>query len=420
MWEVFAEAIMAEGWRLWDQLRGPQAEVLMLVAGQEAKFIEAILKLIYRRDALLDDRAKTYEMAGEQAAGVGTAIWVAKSRMAESVAAAESKITAKNELEPKIAAAKSAGQAAVASELTVELTGRITAALVQGQDEAIGHAAYGAGEITSHEAKITGWPAPEITDTAGSSNAATPLSTGTGTGGAPTAPASGGSGAQAAGYDTWKDSPTTDRPPENAAVSSGAEDASNQTMSPGDRNPLKVESAAATSSNGNAAPSPGASAAAPPVASAPSPGGSSMGGMGGGPSSVLGSVMQPMQGMASPASSSPGGAGSSGGMPGVGAASAGSPSSGGVAAGAGAAAAGVGGVSAAGLGAGVAESSARMGTGAVSATVNALGAARNVGSQVAQGTAVAAAQAAPSATSGAPASMGAAMMPPPAAAVSPG
>jgi hypothetical protein len=422
-WGAFAEAILAEGWRLWGQLLSLQAEVLALVARQEAEFIEAILKLIYCRDALLDNRAKTYEMASKQAAGVGTAIWATKFKMAESVAGAESTITAaKNELEPKIAAAESAGQAAAAAALIGELNCRITAALIQGQDEVIGHAEAGAGEITRHEAKITDWPAPDATDTVGGSTAATQLSTGTN---GAAAPASGGNGVAQAGYDTWKDSPTTDRPPENAAAPGGdAKDASNQTMSSVDRNPTKVQDAASTP-NDNAATSPGISAA-PPVASAPSPGGSSMGGMGGGPSSVLGSVMQPMQGMASPASSSPGAAGSPGGMPGVGAgspgaaASAGSPSAGGVAAGAGGAAAGVGrGASAAGLGSGIAESSARMGTGAVSATANALGVAGNVGSQVAQGAAAAAAQAAPAATSGTPASSAAggapmAMVPPPA------
>jgi hypothetical protein len=268
-----------------------------------------------------------------------------------------------------------------------------------------------------------------VNNGAGPSTSATPMPTGIG--GAPTAPAP---GIQPVDYSTFKDAPASAESGDRAsdALTPASNGTNKSVVNAGDDRPSpEVKPTAATSPNGNAAPSPGASAhgssVPPPVASAPSPGGSSMGGMGSGPSSVLGSMMQPMQGMSSagssPASSSPGAAG---GMPGAGAPApggaqaAGAPLTG---AGGGGAAGVGGGASAAGLGSGIAESSAMMGTGAVSATANVLGGAGNVGFQVAQGTAAAAAQAAPLAASGAPVSTATggpvAMMPPPAAAVSP-
>ncbi|WP_204810525.1 hypothetical protein [Mycobacterium riyadhense] len=427
---------MAAGLRLWGELHGPQADILTLVARQESRdMIPAILKLIRRRIALLDNRAKAYQMASKQAAGVGTAIWATKFKMAESVAAAESKITAaKNELEPKIHAAESAGQAAVAAALTGELTGRITAAITQGQDEVIGHAAYGAGEIATHQAKIAGWPAPDAIETAGGSDAATPLSTGTGSRApAPLSPGD-GSGIQPVDYNTFKDAPpSADAAPQRENVAnnnSGQQPTLSQQEQQAAWNPDKVKEAAATPNPvDKGAPSSGQSV--PPAASAPSSGGSSAGGN---PASVVGQMMRPPM-SSSPASSSPTSSGSglsptgAAGTPAGAQPGAGSPAAG---AGAGSGAGAARGASVAGLGSGIAETSARMGTGAVSATANALGAAGNVvGSQVAQG-AAAAAQATPAATGGPPSSPAApppatpagggapmAMMPPPAGAATP-
>lgn len=448
VWGHFAEAIMAAGLRLWGELHGPQADILTLVARQESRdMIPAFLKLIRRRIALLDNRAKAYQMASKQAAGVGTAIWATKFKMAESVAAAESKITAaKNELEPKIHTAESAGQAAVAAALTGELAGRITAAITQGQDEVIGHAAYGAGEIATHQAKIAGWPSPDVTETAGGSAAATPLSTGTGSRAAP-APLSPGDGSsiQPVDYTTVKDGGGAESPvPDKATLSDKSEGAIDQSSlskqaQEASFNPdqLHPKDAATVPGDKGAPSSPGQSSV-PPSASAPSSGGSSAGN----PASVVGQMMRPP--MSSPASSSPASsspASSGSGLSSTGAtgspagAQTGSPAAGAAASGAGAGAgSGAGaarGASVAGLGSGIAEASARMGTGAISATANALGAAGNVvGSQVAQG-AAAAAQATPAAT-GIPPSSAApppapsaaggapmAMMPPPAGAATP-
>lgn len=390
-WHGFASAIKSEATRLFQE-DGAQQDILRLVAVDQAgAFIEAATNLVRVSIATLETRYRTYNEASSVAQGVGTRIWAIKLRMAESVATAETAITAaKNELEPQIEAATAALDALRASLLTADLEGRITAAITQAQIEVTAEAATGAAEIAALNTKMGG----ASSDSAGG---ATPLEWDGGGAGTPAAPAMpapttpGGNGVQAVDYDTFKEGtePLSDRMPgtrqaEEPTLSKAAQDSN--------RFPDEVKARdAASAPHGDAGKS--GTSAMPPAASAPSTGGGgSPASSGGSPASVLGSAMRPMSSApassvspassGAPASGSPASGVSGTGTPG---AQTGSGGAGAAGTGSGAAAAGmsraVGGASA---GAGIAEASARMGTGAVSAAANAMGTAGNVGAQIAQ------------------------------------
>ncbi|ORV86361.1 hypothetical protein [Mycolicibacterium iranicum] len=384
-WHGFASAIKSEAIRLFQE-DGAQQDILRLVAttDQAGAFIEAATRLVRVSTATLESRYRTYSDASTVAERVATRIWAIKLRMAESVDAAETAITAaKNELEPQIDAATAALDGIRASQLTAELEGRITAAITQAQTEVTGEAATGAAEIAALNTKLGG---TEATGT----GEASPLNWGNGAE-LPSAPAMpapstpGGSGIQSANYDTFKEGtePLSDRMPgtrqaDEPTLSRAAQDSN--------RFPEEVKARDADTAGSHGEPGRAGTSGVPPAASAPSTGGGSSSGAGS-PASVFGSAMRPMSSSAgSPASSgAPASSGSPSGVSGTGtpAAQPGSGASSG--AGNGTATSSVGrALSGASTGAGIAETSARMGTGAVAATANALNTAGNVGPQIAQ------------------------------------
>ena len=63
-WESFAAALQAEGMRLFNEAEGPQKEIYVLVANDQAgPFIDAAIGVIQRRIATLENRWKAYQKA---------------------------------------------------------------------------------------------------------------------------------------------------------------------------------------------------------------------------------------------------------------------------------------------------------------------------------------------------------------------
>ncbi len=409
-WHSFAAAIDAEAARLFAE-DGVQQDILRLVASDQAgAFITTAIRLVQSSIGALEDRCAAYAAASRVAEGVASRIWAVKLRMAESVDAAEAAITAaKNELEPQIDAALSTLDAVRASALTAELEGRITAAITKAQSEVVAEAASGGAEISALDAKVSGSQSGNEPANAGG---AQPMSWGS----LPASPAlplpADTSGVQPAGYDTFKEGtdalsdrmPET-RPAEDPTLSQAAQDSN--------RFPHEVtpREAAARDVAIEKSGTPGGTPTSP-TSSAPSMGGASS--PASNPASLLGSMTQPMSSASS--ASSPTSA-SSGSAPSSGVPGSGTPVP---QAGNGAGISGAGrAVPGASLGTGIAESSARMATGAISATANAVGTAGNAGAQVAHGAASVAAPptaagplAGPNGTVAPPAAAPMAMIPP--------
>ena len=388
-WRTFASAIDDETNRLFQEDATQQDILRLVVSDQDGAFIAAATLLVKSSITTLENRYRTYDTASSTAQAAGARIWAIKLRMAESVDAAETAITAaKNDLEPQIEAATAALDGVRASLLTAELEGRITAAITKAQTEVTAEAATGAAEIAALNGKLNGTGS-------GQTGGATALDWDGGTG-APASPAApfptDTGGVQAVDYQRSL----------NGADRSGTPQAA-QTNDDGRHLPRSNEEArvpepTARDAGGGTSSDPGRSGSStvPPPASSPasSGGGSSASGAGS-PASVLGSAMRPMS--SSPASASPASSGapassSSAGMAGSGGAPGAQTGSGtGAGAGSGAAAAAMGraatGVSA---GSGIAEGAARMGTGAVSGISNAVSTAGAAGGQIAQSAASAA------------------------------
>ena len=390
-WRTFASTIDDESTRLFQEDATQQDILRLVVSDQDGAFIAAATLLVKSSIMTLESRYRTYDTASSTAQAAGARIWAIKLRMAESVDAAETAITAaKNELEPQIEAATAALDGVRASLLTAELEGRITAAITKAQAEVTAEAATGAAEIAALNGKLDGTGS-------GQTGGATALDWDGGTA-APASPAApfptDTGGVQAANYDTFKEGtePLSDRMP---GTQQANEPTVSQAAQDSNRFPdeVKARDAATVTTPHNDSGRSGSSAAAPPSSSS-SGGGSSASGAGS-PASVLGSAMRPMS--SSPASASPASSGapassSSAGMAGSGGAPGAQTGSGsGAGTGSGAAAAGMGraatGVSA---GSGIAEGAARMGTGAVSGISNAVSTAGTAGAQIAQSAASAA------------------------------
>lgn len=379
-WHAFAAAIDAESARLFSE-DVVQQDILRLVASDQAgAFITAAIRVVQSSIGALEDRYGAYAAASRVAEGVSSRVWAVKLRMAESVDAAETAITAaKNELEPQIDAALSMLDGVRAAALTGELEGRITAAITKAQSEVVAEAASGAAEISALDAKVSGSQSGTAPNAAG----AQPMSWGN----LPAAPAlplpADTSGVQPAGYETFKegtdglsDRMPESRPAEDPTLSQAAQDSNRFPHEVTPREAANRDVAIEKSATPGGMPK-------SPTSSAPSMGGASSAASN--PASVLGSMTQPMSSAsssASPTSASTGSAPSSG-VPGS-ATPAPQAGNGAGISGAGRA------VPGASLGTGIAESSARMATGAVSATANAVGTAGNVGAQVAHGAAAAA------------------------------
>ena len=367
-WQAYSAQLKAEWGRLVDQ-ESAQQSIKQNLAGQTSvAMIPALNGVVAKRDGTLADRIAAVKTASPAADAVRASIVNLRSDLYWIVMGADQKIQDAEKRHAGLGAA--AGLAAEIAEIVAAAQAEVLAA-----DEAR------AGEVEATTAGLLSWTSPgSATNNGNGSGAATPLSTGIGGDGAYSPPLSpnDGSGVQAVDYNTMKEGSAADaahgeaKPAEKSTLSNEAHEAA---WKP---NALDPKDAAVAGDK------PVPSHSSPPVSSAPSSGGSSAS-SGGSPSSVIGQMMRPPA--SSPASSSGSGLSSS-------PASATPAHAGGSGSPAGAGAGAVQGVRGAGLasvGSGIAESSARMGSGAVNATANALGAAGNVGSQVAQGAASAAA-----------------------------
>ncbi len=397
-WTTYAASLKAAARQLGSELAGNQADIKEMVAPMSGHYIDAVMHVIRSREDALWDRYNAYEAVAEQAQrGIGQLIG-AKNLLLDIVMAAESKIaqerTAAAEREAD-ASTRPLTAAAEIAAIRADLYETELNIVADAKAEAAATDARAAGEVTALLSRLVALT-PSDQPTASGNASATPLSTGTGSTTAPAAPP----GIQPVDYNTFGDdrtaggtgNATNDRAPEKAGSAGDGERNANQTMASIDRNPAKVEPAAATTpSTGNRPPTPSTSA---PSAS----GGSSAGN----PASVVGQMMRsPMSASSSPpASSSPGAASTSGsGLSAAGAPGAqqmASTSAPGAGTGSGAGVSGAGRViGAASAGAGGAEASARMGTGAISAASNAVGAAGNTAAQIAQSAVAAAPPPAP-------------------------
>ena len=379
-WQTFAAAIKGEATRLFRE-DGAQQDILRLVAvDHSGAFIEAATNLVRVSSATLETRYQTYNDASGVAQGVSTRIWAIKLRMAESVAAAETAITAaKDELEPQIQAATASLDGLRASQLTADLQGRITAAITQAQIEVAAEAATGAAEIAALNTKLSG---SQSSDAGGATALDWDGATGAGVPAGPAPLPTDIGGFQAVDYQRSLNGNDRSGTPQTASPNDDSRNLPHDNREARVPEPTARDAAGNTTDSDAAAGKPG-SPSMPPAASAPS--GGSPASSGGSPASVLGSAMRPMSSPASsaaPASSASPASGVSG--TGTPAAQTGSGASA-PGTGSGAAASGVSrAVGGASVGAGIAETSARMGTGAVSAAANAVGTAGNVGAQIAQ------------------------------------
>ncbi len=411
LWFAYASELTA----IVAQLRAQypvQQDLVFSVGGMSGKWIDmaAQPQTAHRLETLWDS-IHAYELTAREADAVARRISATKDALDGIVREALNKINqATDEANRAKDQARSrpltAGPeiAAIESKLRTDIQAIITAA--QGQVDAVDEEAQG-NTTGSSLAAIQGFK-PNAKETGKGSGAATPLSTGTGGAGSASAPAPlSPNNVQAVDYNTVKDaggaqSPVPDKKPEteNTPLSKQAQQAA--------WNPDRAKDAATTPNSG-VDKSPAHSS--PPMSSAPSSGGSPAS-SGGGSSSMIGQMMPRSMSSAPSSSSSPASSGSglssspaSASPAAAHAGGAGSPSGAGAPGGAGAAPGAASGVRPAGLasaGSGIAESSARLASGAVNAGANALGAAGNVGSQVAQGAASAASAAAPAAPAAVP------------------
>ncbi len=402
VWETYAAALKAEWGRLVEQESAQQTIKQNLYGQTSVGMIPAINQMVAKRDGTLADRLAALSAAHPVADAVRAAIVNLKSDLYWIVMGADQKI---KDLESKAGIGASA-------LLPTEIAAIIAAAKLEAEAADDARAA----EVTAKTTELLSWTPHGSAKQSGGSGAATPLSTGMGQGAAspPLSPGA-GSNIRPTDYTTMKDGAenTTDRSSDKLQPTTNNGKAADQTMKSDEaRNSAKIEPASATTTNPDK-PLPSPAHSSPPMSSAPSSGGSPAS-SGGSPSSMIGQMM-PRSMSSSPASSS---APSSGGSPassggpasaspaGAHAGGAGSPAAGaGAPGGAGAApgaASGVRGAGLAGAGSGIAESSARFASGAVNAGANTLGAAGNLGSQVAQGAASAASAAAPAAPAAAP------------------
>jgi len=377
-WGAFAALLKAEALRLFGEDDEQQGILRQVAADQYGAFIETAIRLVTISSNTLAARYKTYADTSGTADAVGRRIWATKLRMAESVENAERTITAaEDELNPKIAAAEAAGQAAAAAAFKGELDGRRAAAITLAQGEVVTAAAEGSADITALDAKVVASQANN------DSSMAAPPAAGMSWGTAPAAPPpaipTDSHGVHAVDYQRSLNG--ADR----AGISEAAATNNDNGHLPHDNRDARVPEPTVHDAPSTASSGPGKTgspASTPSVAaSSPSSGGS---GSGGSPS-VLASMMKPStaptsagspaSGAGSPASGSPSG------TPG-----AASPTGQTAASGTGTSAGISRAVSAASAGTGIAEATGRMGTGAISATSNVLGAATNIGGQqVAQG-----------------------------------
>ena len=403
-----------------------QMDIKQILAPMEGAFIDAARGLEAGRETALQNRIEAYRHISRKAHWAANELQSTKSDLVEIVNSAEEKIqtSRENAEKAKTVAAQTnpltapAAIAAIEAQLEAAIAGIISAA----KAEAHARDMQGAGTVAALSTDIAQWAEPFVNHIL-SQSGGMPGLTG---GGLPAAPP---------GVPAPQDTPGNVKPVDYSGTgdslrqAAGTENAQQNTANDPKNDPDRTIQQTAFKQPDKIDPheaSKPSTSASPPSTSAPSP---SSGGSSSNPASVLGQMMKPASsGSSSPASSSPASS-SAATNPATAAQSSQLANASGANATGGANAAGAAGRAPglASLGSGLAESSARMASGAVNSATNAVSAATNVGTNIAQNVAQAAAQvpaATPAATT-TPASVGApvggtppmTVVPPPAAAV---
>jgi hypothetical protein len=384
-WSGYSTTLDAAARNLFSQL-DIQHDIRDLLAPMEGNFIDAARGLEATRETALENRIEAYRHVSKQALWGANELHATKADLVEIVNKAEEDIHSARQAAAQAKAANPLATPQIDSQLAsteAAIVARATA-LARARD------LQGAGTVAALAADIGRWTAPHKAPSAGG----TPSPPAPPHAPQPAPPAPHGGGARTTPVD--RHGTTRENP---ASGHQGQE--GQQGHQPGKQYQESTWRKPETGTHGPGSPSPLSNT--PGTGSSPSPGSSA----GSGPGSMINSLMKPMTGGSSPASSAArggglgnpgGGSASSAGQ--LGNANAASPSN------AAAAGRGGGGASLAGLGSGIAEVSARAASGAISGAANVLGAVGSVGNQVAQNVAAAAAQA--------PAAVPAATPPPPA------
>lgn len=394
-WSSYSTTLDAAARNLFTQL-DTQHDIRDLLAPMEGNFIDAARGLEATCETALENRIEAYRHVSKQALWGANELHATKADLVEIVNKAEEDIS---EVRQAAAKAKAANPLA-APQIDSQLASNEAATVARATALARARDLQGSGTVAALAADIARWTAPHTAPSAGG----TPTPPAPPHAPQPSPPAPRGGGARATPVDQHR--PIRENPESGHQGQEGQHQPGKQYQESGWRQPEAGSHGPGSSPLSNS----------PGTGSAPSPGS----GGGGSAGSMINSLMKPMTGGSSPASSAGrgGGLGNSGTGSGpsagqLGNANAASPSS------AAAAGRGGGGAGLAGLGSGIAEVSTRAASGAISGAANGLGAISNVGSQVAQNVAAGAA-AVPAATPPPPAPSGGgagppmAMMPPPA------
>ncbi|OFJ50942.1 hypothetical protein BEL07_25535 [Mycolicibacterium grossiae] len=408
-WSGYAMDFSQAANRLFKEL-DTQADIKDILGPMEGAFIDSARGLAMGRETALQNRIEAYRHISKKSHWAANELHSTKSDLVEIVKQAEENIkTSRENAEKAKAVARAnplAGEPAVAA-IESQLQSSIAAIVALAKSNAMARDSQGAGTVTALSTDISQWAAPFVNHILPQTGGIPDMG-GLPAAPAPAAPASPG-GIKPVDYTSTGDSLR------QAAGTENAQNAANNTQGRPENNvqqtafkqPDKIEPHEAGKQQ----------TSSPPAASAPSSPSPSSAGSSGNPSSVLGQMMKPASSgssSSSPASSSssassgasnPAAASQSSQMANANGANAGA----GTGTGANAAANAAGRAGMASLGSGIADTSAKMASGAVNAASNAMSTAANVGSNVAQNVAHAAAQAPAAASPGAvttPASVG--------------
>src|SRR5271166_4317981 len=382
-WSGYAMEFTQAANNLFTQLN-TQYDIKDILAPMEGAFIDSARALEAGRQTALQNRIEGYRYLAKQAHWAANELHSTKADLVEIVNKAEEDIqTARDNAEKAKSAVAAIPGAALAIE--GELQANIAAIVAGAKGKAQARDLQGAGTVTALSTDIGKWAVPFVNQILPESGGVPDL------GNVPTAPPAapapalpqpqgGGAGAKPVDYtgtgDTLKQAAGTQTPQNNPNEQRQFQQGAYHQPNPVDPNQAGTPPKSTT-----------------PAASAPSPGSG-----GSSPGSVIGQMMRPISsGSSSPAAASPASSGAGSGLGNSAMNPAGAQS--GQFANANANATGAAAANAgrapglASLGSGVAESSARMASGAISGAAGGLGAVGNVGNQVAQNVATAAAQA---------------------------
>ena len=294
-WSGFSTALGEARHRLGSQ-RGTQDEIWTLLAPMSGEFIKKALLLAETRAVTLDNRIELYAHVAEQASWAANELHATKADLVETVNAAEEKIA---EARQSAAAAKAANPLA-APQIQAQLEATEQAIVAAARATAQARDVEGAGKVAALVAAITGWTPRHKMPTAdgegGTSGAPAPHAP------QPAPPVPHGGGARTTPVDRHHKS--WEKPPaELPQQQSQQGEPGRQGQESGWRHPEAGKPGTPGS------PSPLSNS--PGTGSAPSPGSSG----GGSPGSMFNSLMKPMTGGGSPASSAARGGGLGGPTP---------------------------------------------------------------------------------------------------------